>query len=192
MDFVTDAQPSGEPDAPIHDFYLASIGAARRLPFTLGIDLREVHVYGTPKCIYGRLDSSVVVYWANHFARPYGAACSRRLSFRWAEVSQHDQLRSVACPVRCDRDHLSRCMDTNRFGARYSKTSSGSVVIESGQKLLLALNIAAFANSSAPCLSQRSEAKPSINTLDSFWIPIFGLARGAGIAGLYMVWSSRA
>ena len=33
-----DAQPGGQPDAPIHGFYLASVGAARRLPYSLGIN----------------------------------------------------------------------------------------------------------------------------------------------------------
>jgi hypothetical protein len=32
-----DAQPGGQPDAPIHGFYLASVGAARRLPYSLGM-----------------------------------------------------------------------------------------------------------------------------------------------------------
>jgi hypothetical protein len=32
-----DAQPGGQPDAPIHGFYLASGSAARRLPYTLEV-----------------------------------------------------------------------------------------------------------------------------------------------------------
>ena len=34
--FAEDAQPGGQPDAPIHGFYLASVPPARRLPYTLG------------------------------------------------------------------------------------------------------------------------------------------------------------
>ena len=33
---VADAQPGSQPDVPIHGFYLASVGAARRLPYSLG------------------------------------------------------------------------------------------------------------------------------------------------------------
>ena len=39
---VADAQPGSQPDVPIHGFYLASVGAARRLPYPLGIRPRGV------------------------------------------------------------------------------------------------------------------------------------------------------
>jgi hypothetical protein len=35
-----DAQPRGQPDAPVHGFYLAGVVSARRLPWTLGVVMR--------------------------------------------------------------------------------------------------------------------------------------------------------
>ena len=45
-------QPGGQPDAPIHGFYLASVGAARRLANTLGMPI--------PTSQYARLAFSAV------------------------------------------------------------------------------------------------------------------------------------
>ena len=70
MDFVTDAQPIGEPDAPIHDFYLASIGAARRLPCTLGPKVTpsvKLDVYGK-HMVVERFEGT----WQTHLLGPDG------------------------------------------------------------------------------------------------------------------------
>jgi hypothetical protein len=61
-----------------------------------------------------------------------------------------------------------------------------------GQKLLLALNIAAFATFAGPMLVATIGGKAEYQYIGFLLIPFFGLALGAGIAGLYMVWSSRA
>ena len=45
---MPDAQPGGQPDAPIHGFNLASPSAARRLPCTLGIMAFTVRRFGFP------------------------------------------------------------------------------------------------------------------------------------------------
>ncbi len=52
-DLAIDAQPGGQPDAPIHGFYLAGANAARRLPYTLGSMPRrnvppDVHIATEP------------------------------------------------------------------------------------------------------------------------------------------------
>ena len=36
---MADAQPGGQPDVPIHGFDLASVRAARRLPYSLGVSV---------------------------------------------------------------------------------------------------------------------------------------------------------